>query len=309
MIFADNQVKDNDQDEAHILAIILDSPSSGRSIMIRPFRNLAPIQGDEIITINLGANDGYLMDGTMQKFYTHSIPKNKAPTESQLVPLSKRRRLVVVLRAGRQEIYKKDSGASCSTDPLPPYKYVFGNDFYKLVEGFNYNRQELFMNGFHGRFQGGISGNLRVGCDAIVVSGKREDQRGYDQYTFLTYFAESRKGANALAKSFEKNLPIRVFRSSVYKNPFRAIVRVGENDGKTKYRYDGLYQVGLMEPPKEEGGAFKFVLHRCNDLNGIRNHDMYLKIVRERKTQHLAIGTFPCIFPFQLPCLLNNPTR
>lgn len=56
---------------------------------------------------------------------------------------------------------------------------------------------------------------------------------------FFRYFAVSQNGALAIVKSFERSMPVRVFRSTACDGPFRAISN--KNVKTRQYRYDGLY--------------------------------------------------------------------
>lgn len=86
--------------------------------------------------------------------------------------------------------------------------------------------------------QRGINGNRLSGCDAIVVS--KEDSRKLD---LLQYHCTSQQGAGAMYRSYELELPIRVFRSSKLRSKFAPPMKDKE---KHQYRYDGLFQVKHM---------------------------------------------------------------
>jgi hypothetical protein len=95
--------------------------------------------------------------------------------------------------------------------------------------------------------QKGVSGNKDFGCDAIIVSGARKDEGGLcqDEFSTLEYWAETRVGGGAILKSMANKNPIRVFRSSVLPNPYRAVEENPKYSVSPSaiYRYDGLYQV------------------------------------------------------------------
>jgi hypothetical protein len=73
---------------------------------------------------------------------------------------------------------------------------------------------------------GGVSGNVRIGSDAIVVSGKR---RTVDKILSLEYEAVEFAGAQALRRSCANGTPIRVFRK--------------RDVGSIWYRYGGLFRI------------------------------------------------------------------
>jgi hypothetical protein len=88
--------------------------------------------------------------------------------------------------------------------------------------------------------QKGVSGTLLCGCDSIVVSGLRKDGIGHDNFFGFMYAANSREGAKSILRSAHDHTPIRVFRSSAFTSPFRAL---SEDKDPAKYRFDGLYRV------------------------------------------------------------------
>jgi hypothetical protein len=95
--------------------------------------------------------------------------------------------------------------------------------------------------------QRGISGNKDFGCDAIIVSGARkdEDAKSKDSFSSFDYWAETSVGGRSMLTSMVQKNPIRVFRSSVLQNPYKAQAST-EKHKKNKpaiYRYDGLYLV------------------------------------------------------------------
>jgi hypothetical protein len=91
--------------------------------------------------------------------------------------------------------------------------------------------------------QKGISGNINFGCDAIIVSGAREDGDGHDEFSDLVYCAETKVGGGAIMKSMASKIPIRVFRSSVLQNPYQAFAVNRKKNSSALYRYDGIYRV------------------------------------------------------------------
>lgn len=89
-----------------------------------------------------------------------------------------------------------------------------------------------------------MSGNKDEGCNAIVVSGLRSDGLGEDGLFSLTYAASSQQGSKAMLCSYNKDFPIRVFRSSDLGNDFKPPMfpKTGEGSKKS-FRFDGLYSV------------------------------------------------------------------
>jgi hypothetical protein len=138
----------------------------------------------------------------------------------------------VVCRKGMLKRFTKDSGQPV-TDLSP--RAIVGQTFGQmegLTEGATYVRRYMIENGAH-RYvqsssfwiqsfsttshsfhkilhnvyqrspQGGISGNKKDGCDAIVVSGVR--QGGFDSFDKLVYVADTQAGAGGLLTSMKKN--------------------------------------------------------------------------------------------------------
>lgn len=102
---------------------------------------------------------------------------------------------------------------------------------------------------------GGVSGNHKIGCDAIVVVGNQSKLREEDHMQWLLYSANGRQRSGALYMSWTENKPVRVFRSSNLDSPFRAPKPpVGKDKNAVQYRYDGLYFVKRVWD--ENGGHF-----------------------------------------------------
>jgi hypothetical protein len=102
--------------------------------------------------------------------------------------------------------------------------------------------------------QKGISGNKDFGCDAIIVSGAREDGEGLDHFSHLVYCAESTVGGGSILTSMASKNCIRVFRSSVLQNPYQARAANEKKSASALYRYDGLYQVTQVSFADEVSG-------------------------------------------------------
>jgi hypothetical protein len=102
--------------------------------------------------------------------------------------------------------------------------------------------------------QKGISGNKAFGCDAIIVSGAREDGDGLDDFSHLVYVAESTVGGGSILTSAASTNRIRVFRSSVLQNPYQARAVNQKKNASALYRYDGLYRVTKVSFTDAESG-------------------------------------------------------
>ena len=261
---------DNDQGERAILAILVASPEQGQRVCIRPFSYLEKKNRDEYMEIYMESGDAYLMDGDMQQNYAHSIP----PVEE----VDQQHRLAVIFRSGTQKKFQKDSGSPL-VDFLSrvPKTYSFGK-IVGLEEGKIYKRNKLLAMGAHLAAQRCISGNMKVGCDALIVCGLRLDKARSDRFLSFTFQAEKRVGAGSLVRSFHMKTNIRVFRSSVLKNPYRAVSMTVETGSSSSafYRYDGLYAVtGFEGPGNDKSMPYNFFLERCGDkINNISNENI-----------------------------------
>lgn len=208
------------------------------------------------------------MDGEMQEHYFHSVPKTKGPSFAE-----DSFRLSIVFRTGRDSSQWQDSGRACENlAPRARPSQIFGKGILGLFEGGLYTRLELFNMGAHRMQQRGISGNMKAGADAMIVSGLREDKLGCDNFCQLVYAVEKLKGGMSVVMSYNENKPIRVFRSSNYKSPYRAITLNDTKESSTVYRYDGLYKVVNMCNPMTSKGPYIFELHRLDvDIEGYSN--------------------------------------
>jgi hypothetical protein len=211
--------------------------------------------------------------GEMQKHYTHEVPPVKVkndtvaasvkkqssswPNSQSALPDPDHRRIVLVFRSGASRVIKTDSGSLAATLQAPP---VLTRDqidpigrIKGLFEGDPYARRQLRKK-LHAlsSAQGGVSGTKDHGASAIVVSKQDEALRALDTFDTLHYSATfGPQGGGALYTSFQKEAPIRVFRtSSLIDSPFRAQdtnelrdLMGKENSNSQIYRYDGLYKV------------------------------------------------------------------
>ncbi len=152
---------DNKQGEAYILTVVLLQTNQVREIVITP-TNLSTMKHIYIqYKLTLCEGDGYAMDGTMQQFYLHSVPKISSAGLRQRQPAidggNTEQRLVIVFRRGSFMEYRKDSGRSTSHEELLQYEhnlhqkrtYTFGAIPGHLIEGKTYIRNELLAMGAH----------------------------------------------------------------------------------------------------------------------------------------------------------------
>jgi len=351
---------DDDQKEQLIWTALVASPSSTtRSVQLR--RKLKrkqkrkDLQQDELFELFLDAGDSYSMDGLMQQYYIHSVPCDKKSVATTNVPKQQQdeghsspqdqeqqqqeqQRIAIVFRRGDQTMQGRDSGRPfASLIPRPPISYTFGNhlaldantttlsndDSLTLTEADTYTRNQLWEMGAHHSLQKGVSGNQKIGCDAIIVSGKRPDGLGCDQLGRLVYAANGREGARAFLTNCNTNdnsKPIRIFRSSVLQSEYRALV-MGNNSTAAsskaaRYRYDGLYRVDdvhyttaspadnrvlyhVEDPSKHatlkslpSGRIYLFTLVRCDHHDSIQDGDIAIDAAddateSEQLQQHL----------------------
>ena len=70
--------------------------------------------------------------------------------------------------------------------------------------------------------QRSVSGNSKIGCNAVIIAGLRHRKISLDAYDMLDYCATTKEGGGSLLTSYMKCLPVRVFRSSTYNSIYRA---------------------------------------------------------------------------------------
>ena len=143
-------------------------------------------------------------------------------------------------------------------------------------------------------FQGGVSGNGKVGCDAIVVSDNCPVLREADGFRRLAYSATGYQRGPALFRSYVEAKPVRVFRSSDLRNAYAPPQPNPDAKEKIQYRYDGLYLIEHVWDPSggKDPAEFKsnpispylphtFVLRRLKNnqfySNNHSNHKDFLK--------------------------------
>jgi hypothetical protein len=75
------------------MCVLLDSPLEIRRVVVRPFQDRFPKV--EKIELFMAPGDAYVMDGEMQKSYSHAVP-----AQSSSAP-----RIVIVFRTGDVKIF------------------------------------------------------------------------------------------------------------------------------------------------------------------------------------------------------------
>jgi hypothetical protein len=155
--------------------------------------------------------------------------------------------------------------------------------------------------------QRGVNGNIIDGCDSVVVSRQSRDFREDDGLSWIQYTSSRMQGGGALCKSFLSGHQIRVFRSSNLDSPFAPPPR---DQGRTSYRYDGLYKISKMwdnngdlttETVKSGGDMYTFLLQRShshdekarspsmemNQVNDYSVQDLWDEIQRSKAIQNV----------------------
>lgn len=248
---------DNDQGESTIATVVIEGPRNRpRTLVVEPQTKKDKkdySHDDERIELFLRPGDVYLMDKAMQANYVHFLPKTEDPEQGD-GNAEQQRRLAIVFRDGDLRKFARDSGEPVhNLTPNPKRVYQFG-DIKGLRYGGIYRRRELASMGAHLGIQRSISGSTAFGCDALIMSGTREDGLEWDCIFQFVYAVEAAKGANALLDSFRKRRPVRVFRSSKIDSSIT---------GKEKtqlYRYDGLYTVVSAKVADSPNDPYLFFL-------------------------------------------------
>jgi len=110
-----------------------------------------------------------------------------------------------------------------------------------------YTRKDLVHLGGHLAETKEVHGNMREGCDSLVVGNLERDIREADGLLWFLYSTDRSNGGGALCQSYHKKRPVRVFRSSLlggkYAPPFLDMEDDEVDDSDVAYRYDGLYMV------------------------------------------------------------------
>jgi len=230
---------DDSQGEQVVFCVVAESPETPRKLQIRPHRtNVGLRDGYEEIQLYPAAGDAYVMDGEMQKFYEHSLPRTKSSS----------RRLALIFRHGDRLVSSADNGLEATSlvgrvNLTVEERHPFGSLPNVLEEGAVYSRLQLLEN--HGvvAVQSGVSGTSKHGCSSIIVSRQSPDKFEKDHFDTIFYSSTVRQGALSLYKSLASQNTVRVFRSSDLDNPFRALRNEGSPRSSNIYRYDGIYRV------------------------------------------------------------------
>ncbi|KAL7495054.1 hypothetical protein ACHAWT_003641 [Skeletonema menzelii] len=112
-----------------------------------------------------------------------------------------------------------------------------------------YTRKDLITYGGHLCENKDVHGNMKDGCDSIVLANLEKDIREGDGLIWFLFSTDRSNGGGALCKSFHRKLPVRVFRSSTvsgrYAPPYLDDEE-NEEDDEIAYRYDGLYTIDAV---------------------------------------------------------------
>ena len=183
-------------------------------------------------------------------------------------------------RQGEERLVSVDSGqplkeilpeGSELLKPTEKSKLVlFGSMSDVLEEGTRlYTRRQLLKLRAHQLDQRGINGNIKDGCDSVIVA--QEDGPRLDVFD---YISTRRQGAGAVYRSYELQKPIRVFRSSRLRGLFAPPMKDATHH---QYRYDGLYKVKVVlcscnrveqTEMMTDQQKYRFQMHRIVDRNG-----------------------------------------
>ena len=295
---------DDDQGESLICTAVV---QGSRKFVVEPAA--AKPQRQEVdfkLELWLQPGDVYLMNGEMQQHYVHSVPTQKdlvpeqqqqqqqqqqagqvsnPNTEEEIVTTTTATtttttpasvpRMVLVFRRGILKRFARDTGEVVTGDPLvypPKPVYQFGH-LPGLQVGGIYKRTVLMQQGYHLAFQRSVSGCTDVGCDAIILSGTRQDDWEWDAFFEMVYAVEQRKGGGAVAKSFADKASVRIFRTSQLDDSIDGRANHQTYTSTQQwYRYDGLYRVLQMKAPpagQEKNVPYLFYLRMANpDLMG-----------------------------------------
>ena len=228
---------DDTQGEDVVASLTVDGPpGDARTICFQPASG--PEDGDQQLELFPMIGDVYTMDELVQEYYVHAMMKTKEPNEENC----NFQRMSIIFRNGEAKTCKDNGWHVEDCSPSKPNEYVFGNMSGVLQEGECYSRGELLKCHAHVNRQGNIAGNMSVGCPSIIVKNLATDQ-DEDQYHFLTYVASDKSHPLTLLKSFSRQKPIRVFRSSSGNREIGKYFPSIPSDNKVKYRYDGIYYV------------------------------------------------------------------
>jgi len=210
---------DDTQDESIILCLVVHGGEQTRTLCIQP--NSTPSEGYEQLELFASTGDMYQMDASMQRHYVHSVLKQTRQDSDLNSSLhgpsddDSRRRIALIFRHGMFVDCDIEMGYPMESleAPISRIGYIFGNINGLYLETL-YSREELLELKLHQGDRRGVSGNIRVGADAIIVKNVNTEFGEVDSANQINYYASSRLGGGALFYSFLKKQPIRVFRSS-----------------------------------------------------------------------------------------------
>lgn len=271
---------DDDQGETLIVSAIVlqDRP---RKLVIRPKQ----MRAEEKVELLLGAGDVYEMDGEMQKWYTHELPPLPGIDPGMATCAGKR--MSIVLRRGVERKFTKDNGEDVE-DLLRPLRKPYSFGPVRGIEyGGVYRRRDLHDSGAFLGQQRNVSGNEKVGCDSLIISGLLPDTDTWewDHHSHLMYAASRASGAASLLTSYRENKLVRVFRASSTDPTIVGPITT------TYHRYDGLYRIVFVTEPSYESMPYRF--HMVMACMGEDGHNNGLKVHSNPKRQLYCPSDFP----------------
>ena len=222
---------DNDQGEQKVVTVLVDGPPQPRQVLVQTKRKDVDNDNlEEEFRLFLRPGDAYCMDGVMQDFYLHGVPRDGGQVGGGY------ERLAIVLRAGIYCEYTKDSGRPVvNLTPPTPKPLVFGS-IAELCLGGRYTRGQLVDTGGHNGRQRGVCGNQEEGCFALISSGKQDNR--FEDFCpdshYMLYAVRREKGGQAAITSALKNESIRVFEKL-----FTGLRFI--------YEYNGLYDIVAVD--------------------------------------------------------------
>jgi hypothetical protein len=140
----------------------------------------------------------------------------------------------------------------------PAKKYPLGH-VQGVNEGKLYGRTYLMEKLAFGSPQGGVSGEMSVGCNAIVVS---KGEASLDTLDSFNYLATGGQGSGCMRVSLIKNRLIRVFHTSNNEGDCRPGQRLELSKTDKVYSYDGLYKIVSCNEVRPSKGLCEFALKR-----------------------------------------------
>ena len=154
---------DVSQGETEIACIILQTTADPRPVLFRRTGKAAK----PIIELKLGQGSVYSMNGEMQRYYQHKVPKM-----NRIRPISAEdRRIVLICRQGNT-VVTSDNGVRATLDSRMTNnkRPLIIGPMDSIVEGNLYHPDMLEVLGAHRNSKRGVDGSLELGCGSIVMS-------------------------------------------------------------------------------------------------------------------------------------------